>query len=132
MTEVILYPPTPAYQAVKTLGRETLILLSAAFSIWKAYRLTEQTLSNLQPAARTAALLSAVNGKGTNLVKSTGLVHKSGRTRQLKLSRLSWRVATELTCQLSSCCFLKVVSLPVSWANETLNININSIGLPSL
>lgn len=127
MTEVILYPPTPASRAVKTLGRETLILLSAAFFIWKAYRLTQQTLSNLQPAARTAALLSAVNGKGTNLVRSTGLVHKSGRPRQLKLSRLFWRVATEWTCQLSSCCCLKVAGLSVSWTNEILGININYI-----
>lgn len=127
MTEVILYPPTPASRAVKTLGRETLILLSAAFFIWKAYRLTRPTLSNLQPAARTAALLSAVNGKGTNLVRSVGLVHKSGRPRQLKLSRLFWRVATEWTCQLLSCCFLKVAGLSVSWTNEILGININYV-----
>lgn len=125
MTEVILYPPTPASPAVKTLGRETLILLSAAFFIWKAYRLTQQTLSNLQPAARTAALLSAVNGKGTNLVRSVGPVHKSGRPRQLKLSRLFWTVATEWTYQFSFCHFLKVASLSVNWTNEMPSINIS-------
>lgn len=64
MTEVILSPPPPASRAVKTLGRETLILLSAASFICKAWRLAQRPFLN--PGQPLGQLPCTASSQGNN------------------------------------------------------------------
>lgn len=83
MTEVILSPPPPASWAVKTLGWETLILLSAASFICKAWRLAQQPFLN--PVQPLGQLPCTASSQGKNyLGRGTGLVHHSTAAHSMR------------------------------------------------